>query len=324
MKSSAFSRYALNSCLAAGLLAGCGGSQPPIGAPGAVAQTSTLATHADRGTSWMLPEAKSENLLYVTNLRDVTVYSYPQGKLVGKLKDFYVALGECVDAQQNVWIGDGNDNSEVQYAHGGSKPRRVLKNIAGIGCAIDPTTGNLALTTQGGEVLVYKHASGKPLTYRDPAVTEFWFCGYDDRGDLFATGSDYSDQKNFELVELPKGGSSLEIVKVNQTITYPGGVQWDGKHLAVGDSAVPVVYELTIRGRRGIRVGTTPLGKPAKFVYEFFVDGHTLIAPNNYFKGSRSASDVLYYDYPGGGSPQKNITKGMDSNEAAVVSSATR
>jgi hypothetical protein len=28
-----FGRYALNSCAAAALLAGCGGSQPPIGAP---------------------------------------------------------------------------------------------------------------------------------------------------------------------------------------------------------------------------------------------------------------------------------------------------
>jgi hypothetical protein len=43
----------------AALLAGCGGSQPPIDAPGAMAQTSAIATHADRGKSWMLPEAKS-------------------------------------------------------------------------------------------------------------------------------------------------------------------------------------------------------------------------------------------------------------------------
>jgi hypothetical protein len=34
MKSLDFSRYALSSCVAAAMLAGCGGSQPPIGAPG--------------------------------------------------------------------------------------------------------------------------------------------------------------------------------------------------------------------------------------------------------------------------------------------------
>jgi hypothetical protein len=35
VKISDFSRYALSACVAAALLSGCGGSQPPIGAPGA-------------------------------------------------------------------------------------------------------------------------------------------------------------------------------------------------------------------------------------------------------------------------------------------------
>ena len=47
--------------------------------------------------SWMLPEAKSEDLLYVANVYTITVYSYPKGKLVGTLKDFYKPYGECVD-----------------------------------------------------------------------------------------------------------------------------------------------------------------------------------------------------------------------------------
>jgi hypothetical protein len=46
MRASDLSRYALAMGAAAALLAACGGSQPPIGAPGAIAQTSTLATHA--------------------------------------------------------------------------------------------------------------------------------------------------------------------------------------------------------------------------------------------------------------------------------------
>jgi hypothetical protein len=51
VKVSDLSRFALSSCVAAAMLAGCGGSQPPIGAPGAMAQTSATAAHADRGTS---------------------------------------------------------------------------------------------------------------------------------------------------------------------------------------------------------------------------------------------------------------------------------
>jgi hypothetical protein len=39
MRSLEFGRYALNMGSAAALLAGCGGSQPPIGAPGAMPQS---------------------------------------------------------------------------------------------------------------------------------------------------------------------------------------------------------------------------------------------------------------------------------------------
>ena len=52
---------ALSICAVAALLAGCSGSQPPIGATGAMPQTSAVATHADRGKSWMLPGTSSES-----------------------------------------------------------------------------------------------------------------------------------------------------------------------------------------------------------------------------------------------------------------------
>lgn len=39
-----FSRFALRSCVALALLAGCGGSQPPIGAPGAMPLTSAMVS----------------------------------------------------------------------------------------------------------------------------------------------------------------------------------------------------------------------------------------------------------------------------------------
>jgi hypothetical protein len=52
MKSLDFSRIALCNGVAVALLAGCGGSQPPIGVPGAMPQTSASARHAERGMSW--------------------------------------------------------------------------------------------------------------------------------------------------------------------------------------------------------------------------------------------------------------------------------
>jgi hypothetical protein len=58
-------RHAL-SISATAVLAACGGSRPPIGAPGAMPQTPASVAQADRGRSWMLPEASSKDLLYVS------------------------------------------------------------------------------------------------------------------------------------------------------------------------------------------------------------------------------------------------------------------
>ncbi|MGC9993631.1 MAG: choice-of-anchor tandem repeat GloVer-containing protein [Candidatus Cybelea sp.] len=51
-------RNTLSSCVAVAMLAGCGGSQPPIGVPGAIPQTSAIALYADRNASSILAEAR--------------------------------------------------------------------------------------------------------------------------------------------------------------------------------------------------------------------------------------------------------------------------
>lgn len=53
-------RNTLISCVALALLAGCGGS-------GVMPQVRAISAHADRGGSWMLPEAKSDTLIYASN-----------------------------------------------------------------------------------------------------------------------------------------------------------------------------------------------------------------------------------------------------------------
>src|SRR5579871_2302761 len=77
MKGLGLGRNALCSCVAAAVLTGCGGSQPPIAAMGAMPQSSAAVTQAKHRGSWMLPEAKNDDLLYVSNSYTVTAYSYP-------------------------------------------------------------------------------------------------------------------------------------------------------------------------------------------------------------------------------------------------------
>lgn len=304
MKGSWVGLYAVGLSVAAALLAGCGESRPPINAAGAMPQAFSHAAHADHGTSWMLPEARSKDLLYVGDVYDVTVYSYPAGKLEGRLKGFYEITGECVDAHGNVFVVNAGGNSIIEYAHGGKTPIETLKAATSnpIGCAVNPTSGDLAVsggTVYGGNVAVYPGGKDPPTVYTDPTFRGYGWCGYDGSGDLYVDGASYSNEVVF--AELAKGGSALTAVSLNQSFRDTGGIQWDGKYLAVGDQSVPKLYRFSMQGGTGTEVGTINLESGADFIHQFLIFGDKLIAPNFYWIDNRFESNVLFFDYPAGG-----------------------
>ena len=316
------------------LLAGCGGSQPPIGAPGAMLQSRANARHAARGGSWMLPQAASQDLLYVSDTTWVSVYSYPDGRLEGRLRHFYIAQGMCVDKQGDVYVTDLGYNKIFVYAHGAKKRLRTLVGWAGpVGCSVDSTTGNLAASSLGdgsnNAVAVYKNARGNPTIYKDPDFSEYFWCGYDNKGNLFVDGLGHGQGSGgFEFAELSKGRSTLKTITLNQSMGWPGGVLWDGKHMAVGSyypppSGHPVIYQFAISGSTGTKVGTTQLGRLGSVddVKQFWIQGETVIAPDGGSRyGGRGAA--VFYKYPVGGKPIKRITKGILSSQSTVVSVA--
>jgi hypothetical protein len=317
MKRTAFSSHAL-SCAAAAMLAGCGGPQPPIGASGAIPQTSAIATHADRGKSWMLPEAKTEDLLYITNVYTVTVYSYPQGKLVGTLKNFYRPEFECSDKAGDVFIGEGN--TIYEYSHGGKRPIETISTAPLIsqGCASDPTTGNLAVALDYGDsygdLAVYPQAKGTPTLYSNNKML-FNFCGYDDSGNLYADG--IFEGVGLGFIELPKGDSGLVNLTLNQSLESAGAVQWDGKYLAIGDEEANKIYRFAISGSSGTLKDTVSLGG-AQTVLQWWIQGKKVVGPDDI------PNTVWYWDYPAGGNSIKAITKGVFHPAGAAVSVAKK
>ncbi len=306
--------YALSACVATAVLAGCGGSQPPIGAPGAIQQTSALATYTDRGTSWMLPKAKNENLLYVADYGvGVIVYSYrpSQIKYVGLLSSPQQAQGECVDKAQNIFVTAG-PYGIFEYAHAGTDPIRILSSPYNepLNCAIDPKTGDLAVVGDpyrgdSDGVEIYKKARGRPTLYADAGFGSYE-CGYDDKGNLFMGGSVISGQLSF--AELPRGSSTFKKITLNQSFDEAGGIQWDGKHLAVGDLYAGVIFQFDIRGKRGVEVGSTPLTGSGE-VWQFFIDTDRIIVPSmfEFYSGS-----VNVYQYPAGGKAKKTRLNAYD------------
>ena len=217
---------------------------------------------ARKESSWMSSHAASQNLLYVSEVRTVAVYSYPQLKLEGTLRHFYIASGMCVDKGGDVFVVDGGYGKIFEYAHGGTKRLVTLDSPTKgpVGCSIDPTTGDLAVGSQGfgteATVAIYKNARGKPVTYTDSAFDQFFFCGYDNKGNLFADGLTAPGSGNFALAELPQGKTALTTITVDQYVIFPGGVQWDGKHLAIGNQFTDI-YEFAISGHHATTVGTT-------------------------------------------------------------------
>jgi hypothetical protein len=297
MRTSDFGRYTLSACAAAAMLAGCGGSQPPIGTPGAMPQTSTIATHTDRSGSWMLPAAKAETLLYVGNnlggssdTGNITVYSYPDTKLVGTLAAS-LPTGLCVDSRGDVFVANLDGDDVVEYAHGGAKPIETLPdNGSPNGCAIDPTSGNLAVTNlcdgpRGscfgmGTVMIYQHARGKPKLLQDNYSDYMYYCAYDKAGNLFVNGvlSFY----NIGFAELQKGQGTFKQIALTlpKNPQLPGALQWSDGNLAAAPNNANVVYEYHVRHRQASLVHTTPLrtirnGNGSK---QFFIEGGTIIA----------------------------------------------
>ena len=319
MKSSFLCSYALSACAAAALLAGCGGSQQPIGPPGAIPQTSALATRAERGKSWMVPKAKGESLLYVPNSDPsgggyVSVYSYPHGDLVGTLTAFSNPDGACVDNVGNTYITDEIARDITEYTHGGTQSIKTLADSGQpVGCAVDPITGNLAVANVGGTVAIYRNASGNAKYVYFSTEGDAYFCGYDHSGNLFVDGLSYQGLDDlFQLAQLPRGKRNFEVISINQTVESPGQVQWDGKYLAVGDAEQRLIYRISVTGTFGVVEKTVQLVDGG--ANGFLIRGGRLIDAS-YFYG-----EIQYFKYPAGGSATKVITEGSSAPASAAIS----
>ncbi len=263
----------------------------------------------------MARDATTQNLLYVSieGFNDVYVYSYlpAQVKLVGKLTGFKKPLGECVDKKGDVYIVNAKAYNIREYAHGGAKPIATLSDQGSdpIGCSVDATTGNLAVSNSSadggeGDVSIYKDARGKPeALYSYINIPNS--LSYDDKGNLFVDGeycyyNGTSCSFVFAFAELPKGSRTFRKIRLNPYPYYSGGVQWDGKHIAVGDGA-NTIYQYTISGKHGTEFGSTTLGG-AHEVEQFCIQGTKVVGADNGY------ADVGFWNYPAGGPPTKKIT----------------
>lgn len=313
----------LSSGLFVALLSGCTGTG--IQTPATVTQNPS-DIRPDRSGSWMLPEAKTEDLLYITNYSDVLAFSYPEGKLVGTLKGFVSAVGGCTDRKGDVFFTNFKPVTVYEYAHGGTKRIGSFPTTkAGtVGCAINPVNGDLAITGDTSYVEIYKGAAGKPIILRDKKMFFGGFCTYDPSGDLFFAGYRLHPFDYPQLSELKFGAQTFLNITPNARLEGEASIQWDGRYLTAlsfvpWPQGKPTIFQYSISGNRATGVSNTPLDQPASTISQYMIGKDTIIIPN---RSSKYGSKVLFYHYPVGGEPYQSLKKLITDPRGGTLSPA--
>lgn len=287
-------------CIASTLLAGCGIHGNSIAGTPQVAAGSRISRLSQSG-----------DLLYASAVDEVFVFSYPAGKLVQTLSGFYQAAGLCTDASGNVFVTNELGVSIEEFAHGGTIPIALLWDYGQMpdACAVDPVTGNLAVAdsstvlNHGGSIAIYHKAHGWPTYVEGKSGDLFWFCTYDDAGNLFY---DLQDQyAHAHLMELRRGKHKPYEIHIDKKMPQMGTVQWDGKHVTLGDPNASVIYRLSISGTSGRVVGTSRFAATDNPGYvQYTIYGADVVIP---FGDKRR--EIGLWKYPVGGTRFKTISR---------------
>jgi hypothetical protein len=297
-------RYALRIAVASALLAGCGGVQAFDGVP-----IGPVTSAADRS-------ANSGDLIYAAAQSSSYVLTYPQGKVVGTIDTG--AQDACSDRAGNVFMTQSTQVAE--YSHGSTTPSATLA-VPGysIGCAVDPMTGDLAVTfamTGGSDVAVFKNASSKPALYdaspnSDPA-TRVTYCAYDKAGNLFV---DTYYKKVAGLAELPAVGNAFSQISISPKIkSPPGRLQWRDADLTLEANLGPhkqisalQIDHLSVSGSAAKIVGATTFQGIGKVAHLSWIYRTAIIVPFSAatFGAHFNTPDVGYWNYPSGGAPKQ-------------------
>jgi hypothetical protein len=344
----------LTACVASAMLAACNSASPFAAGPPGPAQASgqpgvrahslaywsslitseqlTPSAGSGNGRSWMRRDAKKSDLLYVGDTPSVgsgvvDIYNYKNPNvngLLGQLTGFSDTDGLCSDSAGNVYITNEYANEVVEYAKGGTDPIKTFKvGRKPVGCSVDPTTGNLAVSaiagTYGpgscGSVWIFPQGKNAPATlYRAPNICHYFPPGYDDKGILYVEGTNGSMNAT-GMAKLPEGSRRFKKLALSGfTIGFPGNVMWSGNYLAAFDlnykgTGSEAMYNIMVEGSTATLVSTTVLSFPACAAGSgnlMWVMGKKIVGgPVN---GDSCLNQFYYWNSLEGGDPKKTIS----------------
>jgi hypothetical protein len=282
------------------------------GRPVTTARLSPLPSYAT-----IVPDrhANSKTFEYVFNDYGsyASIFDYPKS-----IKEIGMIAGDGGQGCTNVLYGYGK---KIFWNVGGPAqiteykvPKTPIKTLSvpdsfPTSCAMD-TSGDLAVgiydgsaSVSGGDVVIFKKASGSGTVYATPLDEEF-FDGYDNQGNLFADGfTGY--RSGFALVELPKGSSTFVTIKTSNSVEFPGSVQWDGTYLTVFDQDTNEMYQYTVSGTKATLKATVTFSGSSDCAQTWIVQGLV-------YCGDAGNGNGEVFSYPAGGSPVATLTGEFD------------
>jgi DNA-binding beta-propeller fold protein YncE len=277
----------------------------------------------------------SNRLLYISDegSQRVEVYNFPsKGRPThaGKLTGLTFPQGECVDkARHHIFIANTGESQIWEFAYGAVKPTVELIDPGQypVGCSIDPTTGNLAVTnirswaSAPGSVSLYtppfNNGNTPVSTVSDSTFSAVYFDSYDAHGNLFIDGL---NGYRFQLAELPKGSPTFTDISISNAITFPGGVNYDAKrgYLDITDQTAQYqgaeTYGYTVSGSMATLMQTTPMSGSCDIVQSSLIPGlGEIVGPDLCNVNANT------YKYPAGGSPDRIITDQLASPIGSAI-----
>ncbi len=228
-------RYTLSVLAAAAVLGGCGGPQPPIGAPTfwhSGSQNDQIVKPSSVMPTYKVPGPLLYVANYDLNVTPLTIYDAgaDNPKPIATIsKDIDNSRGTCIDSDGTLYVTNSPNSGTgwvSEYALGQTKPLRVVtKGIDYPGyCAID-ASGDLWVANIGGDdVTEYLKGSTKPHATITEGLTYPAGIAIDHAGNLYVSNyRPYSDQN----IEVYAPGSKSPSRTITDGVSSPVGIAVD-------------------------------------------------------------------------------------------------
>ncbi len=311
--------FGLSAALA--LLSGCGGSQPPIGAPAAMPQTHESAHQASSaGGDYKV----SSGLLFValSGIRapydQVNVYntrSNDPSPLATITSGVSYPQATCMDAKGTLYVtNQGSGTGWVsEYALGRTTPYATITNgLSGPGfCAID-SKGDLWVTNIfTPDVVEYRPGSTSPHAMITKGIIYPIGIAIDHLGNVYVVNHGYTTSQKNIVVYKPKHTAPARTI--TEGVTWPEGLGVDAKATLYLANYIPGNIEEYRAGQnRPYRAITKEMNGPV--AVSFAKDGWFYVSNvgNGTGKGGSGPGDVILEFPPGALTPSKHdISKGL-------------